>query len=357
MTGGLFSVKIIRMKHESMMHRCLELAGKGRGKTGINPMVGAVLVRDGRVIAEGFHSGFGKAHAELDLMQKTDQKIRSTDTLYVNLEPCCHEGKKTPPCAQMLIKNGVKNIVIGMTDPNPAVAGKGIELLRLHGANVSVAPGTVADCLRLNRGFVSLMTKHRPWVTMQQAKTPEGEFAGPDGTFLKITTHTQDRWTHEFLRAKSDAVLIGIGTALMDNPHLTIRHLSASYQPRRIVIDSRLRIPLEANLVSDESAPNTIIIIKPGLPDDICAVIPELRKRGVRVMEVTHHEKGIDFKALWEALTTPAEGFHGISSILFEGGQQMWKAFREEKCIDEEAVLVGVPLEGSEQRKPLSPRY
>lgn len=345
------------MSHDSFIRRTLELAEKGRGKTGTNPMVGAVLVRDGKIIAEGFHEAFGKSHAERQLLEKFDQKIDSKDILYVNLEPCCHEKKKTPPCAQMLIEKGIKNVVIGMVDPNPAVAGKGIDLLRLSGVMVEIASGMTADCLRLNRGYVSLITKGRPWVVMQQARTPDGEFAGPDGTFLKITTPEQDRWTHEFLRAKCDAVLIGIGTALMDNPRLTIRHLPASYQPLRIIIDSRLRMPLEANLVSDEYAANTMLIIKPGLPDAVRAVIPELMKRGVRVMEVAHTETGIDFSALWKALTTPLEGFHGISSILFEGGQQMWKAFRAEKCIDEEAVLVGIPAVGSEERKPLKPRY
>jgi len=345
------------MSHDIFLRRCLELAEKGRGKTGINPMVGAVLVRDRKVIAEGLHAEFGKAHAELQLFEKFEQKIRSTDTLYVNLEPCCHDKKKTPPCAQMLIEKGVQNVVIGMLDPNPAVSGKGIELLRSAGVNVEMCFGMTADCLRLNRGYASLMTQGRPWVTMLQARTPDGEFAGLDGTFLKITTPQQDRWTHEFLRAKCDAVLIGIGTALMDNPRLTIRHLQSSFQPMRIVIDSRLRLPLEAHLVSDEYAVNTIIVIKPGLPASVREVIPELQKRGVRVMEVAHSDAGIDFAALWKALIMPKEGFHGISSILFEGGQKMWKAFREAKCIDEEAVLVGVPAVGSEKRKPLKPAY
>ncbi|MBP7114055.1 MAG: bifunctional diaminohydroxyphosphoribosylaminopyrimidine deaminase/5-amino-6-(5-phosphoribosylamino)uracil reductase RibD [Candidatus Peribacteraceae bacterium] len=357
MTGGLFSVKIIRMNHDIFIRRCLELAEKGRGKTGTNPMVGAVLVRDEKIIAEGFHSEFGKAHAERHLLEKYVQKIRSTDTIYVNLEPCCHVNKKTPPCAQMLIERGVKNVVIGMQDPNPEVSRKGIELLRTHGVNIEMCPVMLADCLRLNRGFVSLMTKGRPWVTMQRARTPEGLFAGPDGSFLKITSHEQDRWTHEFLRGTHDAILVGIGTVLMDNPRLTIRHVPTAVQPLRIVIDSRLRLPEEANLVSDEYASRTIVVIKPGLPDNVRRIIPQLQKRGVRIMEVKHTQSGIDFPALWKALTTPDGDFHGLTSILFEGGQQMWKAFREEKCIDEEAVLVGVPAKGSEKRTPLKPTY
>ncbi len=339
------------------LHRCLEIAEQGRGKTGTNPMVGAVLVRDGKVIAEGFHAAFGKSHAELDLMKKYEQKIDSNDILYVNLEPCCHEHKKTPPCAQMLIERGIKNVVIGMKDPNPAVSGKGSALMRSNGVMVDIAFGSTAECCRFNRGYISVQNKGRPWVTMQQARTPEGTFANPDGTFLKITTAGQDTWTHEYLRAKHDAVLIGIGTALMDNSQLTIRHIPAVQQPYRILIDSRLRIPLDAHLVNDAFASRTILIVKPDLPDAVRTVIPVLEKRGVRILEVAHHTHGIDFSALWKVLITPSGDFHGIASILLEGGKQMWKAFRDEKCIDEEAILVGVPVPGSEKRKPLLPSY
>ncbi len=141
--------------HELFLRRCLSLAEQGRGKTGANPMVGAVLVRDGKIIAEGFHEGFGKAHAERQLLEKLEQKISSKDILYVNLEPCCHEKKKTPPCAQMLVEKGIKHVVYGMKDPNPAVNGKGIQYLRSKGVEV-IGPVLEDECLRLNRGFVSV---------------------------------------------------------------------------------------------------------------------------------------------------------------------------------------------------------
>ena len=332
------------MCDEYFIRRCLHLAEKGRGKTGINPMVGAVLVRDGKIIAEGFHEAYGKAHAERQLLEKFEHKISSSDTLYVNLEPCCHTHKKTPPCAQYLVERGVKNVVIGMIDPNPEVAGKGMDLLRSHGVSVKIASETVADCQRLNRGFVTLMKKTRPWVTLKSALTVAGHYSNPDGTPLKITSQEQDKWSHRFLRARHDAILIGIGTALLDNPRLTIRHVPGANQPLRIIIDSRLRLSPDAHLLSDAFSARTILIIKPGLPSDARGVIPELQKRGVRIMEVAHSEKGIDFPALWKALTTPKDDFHGISSILLEGGEQMWKAFREEKCIDEEALLLGAPV-------------
>jgi diaminohydroxyphosphoribosylaminopyrimidine deaminase / 5-amino-6-(5-phosphoribosylamino)uracil reductase len=341
---------------DAFMYRCLELAEQGRRRTGINPMVGAVLVRDGSVIAEGFHEEFGKAHAERQLLEKYEQKIDSKDTLYVNLEPCVHTAKKTPPCAQMLVERGVKRVVVGMVDPNPEVSGKGIAFLRSQGVEV-MCPVLTADCLRLNRGYVSLMTKGRPWVVMQQARTPDGRFAGPNGEFLKISSLAQDTWTHRYLRAKNDAVLIGIGTALMDNPSLTVRHVPEAIQPWRVLIDSRLRLPLHANLVADAHAHRTIIVIRSDLGAGFRGPVTELRSRGVRVLDVAHDENGIVFPALWKALTTPDGNFHGIRSILFEGGQRMWEAFRSARCIDEEAVVVGVPAPGSETRVPLMPSH
>ena len=259
--------------HQPFMHRCLALAEQGRGKTGINPMVGAVLVRPaGRVksekwkveneliIGEGYHQAFGGSHAELQLFEKLDptsplrlrgagQKISSSDILYVSLEPCCHSHKKTPPCAQMLIEKGIKNIVIGMQDPNPEVAGKGIELLRSNDVNVSIAFALTADCLRLNRGFVSLMTKGRPWITLKQARTTDGRIANDEGSPLRITSKTQDEWSHSKLRAKHDAILVGIGTVLRDDPELTVRYTDNPPEIFRIILDASLQIPLTARVV------------------------------------------------------------------------------------------------------------
>ncbi|HRH93307.1 MAG TPA: deaminase, partial [Candidatus Peribacteria bacterium] len=195
------------MNHAECMRRCLELAERGRCLVGNGAMVGAVLVRDGQVIAEGFHEAFGKPHAERQLLEKFEQKIYSTDTLYVNLEPCvAHKSKKNPPCCDIIVERGIKRVVYGMRDPDPRVAGKGIAFLRKAGVEV-VGPVLLEECMRFNRGFVSVRTKGRPWIVMQQARTPAGQFAAPDGGFLKIATKEQDTWTHSQLRAKNDAVL------------------------------------------------------------------------------------------------------------------------------------------------------
>ncbi len=340
--------------HDKFLRRCLELAGQARGKTGINPMVGAVLVRDGKIIAEGFHQEFGKPHAERQLLQKYEYKIRSTDTVYVNLEPCCHTNKKTPPCAQMLIEKCVKNVVIGMQDPNPEVSGKGITLLCSHGVNVSICTELTADCLRLNRGYISLQTKGRPWITLKQAMTSEKKYANADGSPLKITSPEQDEWSHRLLRARHDAILVGIGTILKDDPQLTARYSLASPHPRphppapaeaagrgeqfRIILDPTLKIPLTAKVMQGNLAFKTIVVAATGFNSN---KVKELESRGVTLFEIPLNKHMFDWEVLWDELTTPKEDFYGISSILVEGGLRTWEMFRKAGMVDEEVTLVG----------------
>ncbi len=342
-----------QIMHEQFMRRCLELAKLGRGKTGINPMVGAVLVRDGKIIAEGFHSEFGKDHAERDLLEPTNQSARSarfgalreistTDMLYVSLEPCCHTQKKTPPCTDLIIESGVKHVVFGMKDPNSSVSGKGIEALKKAGIEV-IGPVLEDECLRLNRGFTSLQKNHRPWITLKIARTIDGRFAKPDGSPLKITNAEQDEWSHEYLRARHDAILVGVGTILTDDPRLTVRSISnfqfpISNQPYRIILDSRLQIALTATVVSDEHVARTIVVCTPDADPEKKSA---LESRGVRTMECPMLEGIFDRQVLWRLLTTPEGSFHGLLSILVEGGEKTWGRFRKEGMVDEEVLLVG----------------
>ncbi|MEI8229964.1 MAG: bifunctional diaminohydroxyphosphoribosylaminopyrimidine deaminase/5-amino-6-(5-phosphoribosylamino)uracil reductase RibD [Candidatus Peregrinibacteria bacterium] len=341
------------MDHVPFMHRCLALADRGRGNVSINPLVGSVLVRDGLIIAEGFHSGFGKAHAERQLLVKFEQNIRSTDTLYVNLEPCCHSGKKTPPCTDILLERGVRRVVYGMQDPNPLVAGKGIELLRKAGVEVS-GPVERASCEWLNRGFISLQTKGRPWVTLKSARTSSGAIAKSDGSPLKITSEEQDRWSHQWLRARHDAILVGVGTVIADDPQLTVRlsdltnkKIEQNYQqPLRIILDPHLRIPMTAKAVNGllfDSAHHrlvigTLVIVSPQAD---ASKVSELEKRGVRVWEVPIDQSGFDLPSLWKVLMTPSGDYFGISSLLVEGGAKTWEMFRKAGVVDYEISLVG----------------
>lgn len=311
-------------------------------------MVGAVLVRDGSVIAEGYHEAFGKAHAERQLLEKFDQEMRSTDTLYVSLEPCVHTNKKTPPCAQFLVERGVKHLVYGMCDPNPEVSGKGIEYLNKKGVQVS---GSILeqDCRRLNRGFVSLMTKGRPWITLKQAVTVDGRHCNADGSFLKITTKEQDAWSHRFLRARHDAILVGAGTVLSDDPQLTVRRVDAPPPLLRIILDRTLKTPVTAKVCRE----GTIIVTDTDIP---AAKQKPFREAGVRFFQVASTKDGFDWGSLWKALTTPTDGFHGISSILVEGGALTWARFRSSGMVDEAVTLVGTCLtESVATRRPKDP--
>ncbi|OGJ57972.1 riboflavin biosynthesis protein RibD [Candidatus Peribacteria bacterium RIFCSPHIGHO2_01_FULL_55_13] len=332
------------MDHAPFLHRCLSLAARARGHTGINPMVGAVLVRDGKIIAEAHHEEFGSHHAEAKLINKLDHKIQQEDGLYLNLEPCCHTLKKTPPCTDAIIKSGIKRVVFGMLDPNPKVSGKGVEELQKNGIEV-VGPIERAQCEWFNRGFVSLITKGRPWITLKRAQGRKGQIAHEDGSKMKITSDEQNRWSHSFLRAKHDAILVGVGTVVSDDPFLTARMTNdqepmTRQQPLRIVLDPDLRIPLSAKIVSSEMGKGTMVVTKDS--GDSKEKMVELRECGVRVIQIPMDASGVfEMQALFRVLTTPTQDFHGITSVLVEGGRKTWEAFRAAKAVDCEVRLIG----------------
>lgn len=335
-------MKHLTKVHESFMGRCLELAGNAGRQTGLNPQVGAVLVSDGKIIAEGWHRSFGAAHAEADLFeQKIDTKINDC-TLYVNLEPCCHTGK-TAPCMDIIVKSGIKQVVFGMRDPNPKVAGEGIKALEAAGIKVT-GPVLPELCRRVNRGFVSVMEQGRPYITLKSARSKTGAYSSGDGTKIKITSAAQDEWSHKHLRSTHDAILVGVQTILDDNPQLTTRWLpSADYSPDnyqnyRLILDPDLRVPLDARVVTEPLANRTIIVTT----DAIGSYADILRHRGVRLWEVPRVNGLLDFPSIWQHCLATDDNFSGISSILVEGGLITWTAFRLEGCRDEEVRLVGV---------------
>ena len=294
------------------MHRCLELARQGKD-TGLNPKVGAVLVRHNEIVAEGFHHGWGEAHAEQVLLQDID--VQEQDIMYVNLEPCSHTGK-TPPCCDLIIEKGVQTVVYGMEDPNPEVAGKGIGALQETGIDV-IGPVLPTLCRQLNRGYISYRERGRPWLTLKSAQTVKGEYGG------KITSEAQDAWAHHQLRATHDAILVGVETVLVDDPELTARH-GAEHDGYRIVLDPRLRTPLDSKLVTDPLASRTIIVTT----DSKQEYAQVLQGRGVRVWEVPLKKGLFDFDVLWKHCLTVSDDFFGITSILVEGGPTTWTTFR-----------------------------
>jgi diaminohydroxyphosphoribosylaminopyrimidine deaminase/5-amino-6-(5-phosphoribosylamino)uracil reductase len=335
------------------MHRCLDLARQGRGAVGNGALVGAVLVRGESVIAEAFHEGFGQAHAERKLLENYSGAIEKDDVLYVNLEPCCHTGK-TPPCTNILIERGVNNVVYGMRDPDVRVSGKGTELLRSKNVNIELS-SVRAECEFVNKGFARVRTHQRPWITMKSATDQHGNVCNDDGTPKKITSAEQNTWSHTFLRSEHDAIAIGIGTLLSDNPQLNRRLAQTfsyesglndksslkNYQPYRLLFDRQFRASLSATLFSDEHASKTIVCVSEATLKKEKEKATELTARGVTMFPIETDDQGFVWESLWSALTTPVDGFNGLTSVLVEGGKATWEKFRSAGMIDEEVRLIG----------------
>ena len=322
------------MNHVMLMQRCLELAKKGRGKTGSNPLVGSVIVRDDTIIGQGWYEGGD--HAERIAIKNCDQEIEQGDRLYVNLEPCCHTGK-TPPCTDLILESGIGTVIFGMQDPDQRVAGKGIEQLRAQGVEV-IGPVLRAECERLNRGYISVRTKNRPYIILKKAQTGDGKVANDDGSKLCITSDEQNTWSHSHLRSKVDAILVGVGTVLIDDPQLTIR-LNKKVdqnmrQPNAVILDPHLRIPLDANVVREGT-----VIVRDSAETGKQAEEKSLADKGARVITIPRREDHFDFEALWEALD--AEEDLSLSSILVEGGPKTWATFQKAGLVDEEITLIG----------------
>lgn len=229
------------------MARALQLARRGLNTTTPNPRVGCVLVRDDKIIAEGWHRRAGEAHAEAHALQLAGPAARGA-TAYISLEPCSHSGR-TPPCADALIAAGIKRVVCAMTDPNPAVSGRG--LAKLNAAGVSTRCGLLEEQAReLNLGFISRMSRGRPWIRLKAAATLDGKTALENGVSQWITGPQARRDGHAW-RARACAILTGIGTVLHDDPQLNVRAVPCERQPLRILVDARLEVPLHARILQD----------------------------------------------------------------------------------------------------------
>ena len=318
------TVHTVPVNHEYFMHRCLELAAQGRGLVGGNPLVGALLVRGEEIVGNGFYQGSGSDHAEVVAVVEAAHCAASTGsalTLYVNLEPCCHHGN-TPPCTEFIIQSGIKHVVYGMQDPDSRVSGQGIYQLIDSGVEVT-GPILRTECERLNRGYISLRTKGRPYITLKKAQTSEGKVASDDGSKLCITSDAQNEWSHEYLRSTHDAILVGVGTVITDDPQLNCRNAKCKMQnakyPTPIIFDPDLRIPIDAKVVRE----GTIII-----------TVAEPKPIGdATVVQIPKNGDYFDWEILWSKLP-------GISSILVEGGPTTWSAFKEAGLVDEEVILV-----------------
>ncbi|MDY6987163.1 MAG: bifunctional diaminohydroxyphosphoribosylaminopyrimidine deaminase/5-amino-6-(5-phosphoribosylamino)uracil reductase RibD [Thermodesulfobacteriota bacterium] len=297
---------------EAYMRMALSLAEGGRGWTSPNPMVGAVVVKEGQVVGRGFHRAAGGPHAEIYALKEAGEGARGA-TLYVTLEPCNHTGR-TPPCTEAILDSGIQRVVAGMRDPNPGVTGKGLDFLSSKGLDVCVGV-CEKDCRRLNEFFIKYVTTGLPFVILKCASTLDGRIATRTGDSKWITNELSRQFVHG-LRHAVDAIMVGIGTVVKDNPQLTTRleGLKGS-DPIRIVLDSRLSIPPEAKLLHLSSHSDTLLVTSP-------SILPQkkslLERPGVRLLAVECHEGQIDLKALMKAL-----GEMGITSLLIEGGSHV----------------------------------
>lgn len=332
------------------MKRAIRLAEKGKGYVAPNPLVGCVIVsKDGDKIGEGFHERFGEAHAEINALKSVSEPADLVDaTVYVTLEPCSHHGK-TPPCAIALSKTPVKRVVVSMVDPNPAVNGKGIEILRRAGKQVDTGLlGKEAE--QLNEFFIYFQKYHKPFVTLKIAQTLDGYIAAPSGESRWITGEEARKRVHKW-RSEYDAVMIGRNTALLDNPRLTVRQVEGR-QPYRIVIDGNLSLPRELDLFTDQHEEKTIVIThnkeKAGESVDPMLKLLEpnyFRGQTILVSEVDGHSD-LD-QALGQLAEIP------ITSILVEAGSRLASTMIKNDLVDKLELFVAPKMLGGGTRSVL----
>ncbi|RDU95737.1 bifunctional diaminohydroxyphosphoribosylaminopyrimidine deaminase/5-amino-6-(5-phosphoribosylamino)uracil reductase RibD [Trinickia dinghuensis] len=319
------------------MQRALTLAARGMYTTTPNPRVGCVLVKDGVAIGEGFTQPAGQDHAEVQAMK--DARRRGHDpqgaTAYVSLEPCSHFGR-TPPCAHALIDARVKRVIAAMEDPNPQVSGRGLAMLR--DAGIDVRCGLLAhEARELNIGFVSRMTRKRPWVRMKVAASLDGRTALPSGESQWITGEAARADGHAW-RARACAILTGIGTVREDDPQLTVRDFATPRQPLRVLIDSRLDVPLTARLL-DGVPP---LVFCAGIDERNAAHAEALAARGVEVVPLANSHGKVDLPAMLKVL-----GERGINELHVEAGHKLNGSLIREGCVDELLVYLAPSLLGA----------
>ena len=299
------------MKDEYYMKIALKLAQKGRGYVNPNPLVGAVIVKDARIISRGYHQRYGGNHAEINALKHASEDVVGS-TLYVTLEPCCHEGK-TPPCIDSIIKHKIARVVIGTIDSNPLVSCQGINYL--HDSGIEVKTGVLENqCRELNEVFFHFMEAKLPFVTIKYAQTLDGRIATATGQSQWISSASSLKFTHK-LRAEHDAILVGVGTVIKDNPELTVR-LVRGRNPLRIVVDSALKIPPQSKVLQNLSKNRTIIatIKKASDPQ-----FKKLSNLGAEIVTIGTNKQGnVDLKKLLKILSK-----RNISSVLIEGGAQI----------------------------------
>ena len=326
------------MNHEVYMKRALELAEKGWGYTNPNPLVGAVVVKDNQIIAEGYHAELGGDHAEIAAFGNAISDLRGA-TLYVNLEPCSHYGR-TPPCAEAIIKKGIREVVVSMTDPNPKVAGRGINILKQAGITVTVGVRE-SEAKKLNEIFIKYITTDSPFVIMKAAMTLDGKIASVTGDSKWISGEASRHNVH-WLRQRVSAVMVGGGTICKDNPALTTRLPSGQGKnPVRVIIDSRGDIPFNCEAITGESKAKVILAttthIEPYREETFS-------KMGVRVIKTDGTDGHVDLRSLMRTLHALE-----VDSILLEGGGGLNAAAIGAGIVDKVMIFIAPKIIGGKE--------
>jgi diaminohydroxyphosphoribosylaminopyrimidine deaminase / 5-amino-6-(5-phosphoribosylamino)uracil reductase len=334
---------------ELHLTRAVELARRGTGAVKPNPVVGAVIARDGEVLGEGWHQEYGGAHAEVNAIEACGMEDLAGATLYVSLEPCCHEGK-TPPCTDAILQAGIRRVVVASDDPTEKASGRGLGILRDEGVEVVLAGGELAASARLlNQAFRKHARVGRPWVLFKSAMTLDGKVATRTGDSQWISGEDSRGLAHRW-RASVDAVVVGIGTALADDPQLTARPdgLAAEPgdQPRRVVFDSLARLPPSSQLLAAaEQIPLTVVVSRAAARSETDA----LEAAGAQVLVATGENEPARVRSGLDQL-----GALGVASVLLEGGPHLAGAFLDAGEIDEiRLFLAPLLLGGSAARDPL----
>ncbi len=333
---------------KDLMARALELAEGGRGKVSPNPLVGAVVARDGEVIGEGYHAALGRLHAERAALADCARRGADTQgaTMFVTLEPCAHSGRQ-PPCVEAILEAGIARVVIGSDDPSEKASGRGPGILRDGGVEVEFAAGAVASVSRLlNQPFRKHSRTGLPLVTLKMAISLDGHTSPPEGESPWISNEASRATVHRW-RSESDAIAVGIGTVLADDPLLTARDLSGARQPLRVVFDSDARLPLDSQLLATLEVSPVLVAIS---AEADVGQATALREKGAEIVVVGAAREN------WIEAVLADLGRRGITSLFLEGGPTLAAAFTDADLIDEARIFVApLLLGGSERRAAVDP--
>ena len=337
----------VSTRDQQLLERAIELGRNGLGSVSPNPQVGAVVARDGEVLGEGWHERCGEAHAEVNAIADCGDADLTGATLYVSLEPCCHEGKQ-PACTDAITAAGIGRVVVASDDPTEKASGRGLGILRDEGVEVELASGDLAATARLeNQAFRKHARTGKPWVLFKSAMSIDGKVATSEGDSQWISDASSRELVHVW-RAEVDAVAVGIGTAMADDPQLTVRTPGAEKQPRRIVFDSDARLALDSQLVSQAPEVELIVVVSRAAPR---SAIEALESAGAEVVVVSGENEPLRVS---DALSQLGKLDPPVTSLLLEGGPHLAGAFFDAGEIDEIRLFIApLVLGGANARDPL----